>query len=233
MSFNYSGMILAAGFGKRMMPLTRDIPKPLIKINGVSLLDNSINFLTKLGCKEIIINTHYKHSQFENFIDRRNDKKNIKLIYEEEILDTGGGVKNAYPYFSSSNILVINSDIYWQENNLVDAELLIKFYSKKNHMHLLLSKKENSFGIKKSTGDFIIKDHKILRFNAGDKIFYYSGLQMLHLNNLKDFYVKKFSFNEVWDQLIYQNLLFGKIMSSNWYHIGDLQGLNIARKLDS
>jgi len=178
MNFNYSGMILAAGFGKRMMHLTRNIPKPLIKINGISLLENSINFLTKLGCREIIINTHYKHSQFKNLIKRRKDKKNIKLIYEEKILDTGGAVKNACSYFSNSNILVINSDIFWQENNLIDAELLIRLYFKKKNMHLLLSKKENSFGIKKNEGDFVIKDNKILRFNEGKEILYYSGLQM-------------------------------------------------------
>ena len=233
MIFNYSGMILAAGFGKRMLPLTRDKPKPLIEINGLTLLGNSINFLTKLGCKEIIINTHYQHSQIQNLINTSYDNKNIKLVYEEEILDTGGGFKNATSFFSNDNILVINSDIYWQEKNLIDAKLVIKSYLKNNNMHLLLSKKENSFGIKKNEGDFVIKDNKILRFNEGKEILYYSGLQMLHLNNLRDFSVKKFSFNEVWDQLIYQDLLFGKIMNSNWYHVGDLQGLNIARKLDS
>ena len=60
MTSNYSGMILAAGFGKRMMPLTKNLPKPLVDINGTTLLDNSINFLTKLGCTQIIINTHYQ-----------------------------------------------------------------------------------------------------------------------------------------------------------------------------
>ena len=105
MILNYSAMILAAGFGKRMMPLTRDIPKPLIKINGVSLLDNSINFLTKLGCKEIIINTHYQHSQIQNLINYSYNNKNIKLVYEEEILDTGGGVKNAISFFDKSKCI--------------------------------------------------------------------------------------------------------------------------------
>ena len=156
MIFNYSGMILAAGFGKRMLPLTRDKPKPLIEINGLTLLGNSINFLTKLGCKEIIINTHYKYSQIQNLINTSYNNKNIKLVYEKEILDTGGGVKNAIPFFTNDNILVISSDIYWQKKNLIDAELVIKSYSKNNNMHLLLSKKNKSYGLSKSTGDFII-----------------------------------------------------------------------------
>ena len=233
MIFNYSGMILAAGFGKRMLPLTRDKPKPLIEINGLTLLGNSINFLTKLGCKEIIINTHYKHSQIQNLINTSYDNKNIKLVYEEEILDTGGGVKNATSFFANDNILVINSDIYWQKKNLIDAKLVIKSYSKNHNMHLLLSKKNKSYGLSKSTGDFIIKSGKVYRFNEGDEIIYYSGLQMLHPNHLKNFPNKKFSFNEVWDYLINQESLFGNIMDSDWYHVGDISGLNIAKKLDS
>jgi MurNAc alpha-1-phosphate uridylyltransferase len=233
MIFNYSGMILAAGFGKRMLPLTRNKPKPLIEINGLTLLGNSINFLIKLGCKEIIINTHYKHSQIQNLINTSYDNKNIKLVYEEEILDTGGGVKNATSFFANDNILVINSDIYWQEKNLIDAKLVIKSYAKNNNMHLLLSKKNKSFGLNKSTGDFIIKSDKVYRFNEGDEIIYYSGLQMLHVNHLKSFTNEKFSFNDVWDYLINQESLFGNIMDSDWYHVGDISGLNIAKKLDS
>ena len=232
MNFNYSGMILAAGIGKRMLPLTRDKPKPLIEINGLTLLGNSINFLTKLGCKEIIINTHYKHSQIQNLVNTSYDNKNIKLVYEEEILDTGGGVKNATSFFANDNILVINSDVYWQEKNLIDAKLVIKSYAKNNNMQLLLSKKNKSYGLSKSTGDFIIKSGKVYRFNEGDEIIYYSGLQMLHVNHLKSFTIEKFSFNNVWDYLINKESLFGNIMNSDWYHVGDIPGLNIAKKLD-
>ena len=114
MNSNYSGMILAAGFGKRLMPLTKSKPKPLIEINEVSLLSNSISFLRTLGCNEIIINTHYKHLQIKDSILKEKHNNEIKIIYEKNILDTGGGVKNAIPYFSNKNIIVINSDIYWQ-----------------------------------------------------------------------------------------------------------------------
>lgn len=233
MTFSYSGMILAAGFGKRMMPLTKDKPKPLIEINRITLLENSINFLIKLGCKEIIINTHYHHSQIQNFIYDNFYKKNIKLVYEKEILDTGGAVKNANSFFSNKNILVINSDIYWQNNNLIDARTLIQSYFKNYNMHILLSKKNKSFGISKNKGDFIIKDSKVSRFSKGEEVIFYSGLQILHLENLKDFTNNKFSFNIVWDHFIKKNSLFGKIMTSDWYHVGDIQGLNIARKLGS
>ena len=233
MNINYSGMILAAGFGKRMMPLTKNIPKPLIEINGVTLLGNSIDFLNKLGCKEIIINTHYHHELINKFVEKRHDKKKIKIIFEKEILDTAGGVKNAITFFSTKSILVINSDIYWQKNNLIDAKLLIKSFSKNNKAHLLLSKWENSFGIDKKTGDFVIINGKICRFSNGDEIIYYSGMQILELSVFKKFNNKKFSFNNVWDHLIYNDSLYGEIMNSDWYHVGDIQGLNIAKKLDT
>ena len=70
MSFSNVGMILAAGYGKRMMPLTQSQPTPLLNINGITLLENSINFLIKLGCKKIIINTHYLSNQIESFINQ-------------------------------------------------------------------------------------------------------------------------------------------------------------------
>lgn len=231
MIINYSGMILAAGFGRRMMPLTKNMPKPLIEINGVTLLGNSIDFLNKLGCKEIIINTHYHNELISKFVENRHDKKKIKIIFEKEILDTGGGVKNAISFFSTKNILVVNSDIYWQKNNLKDAMSLIKSFQKSNKSHLLLTKKKNSFGIDKKIGDFVITKGKICRFSNGDEVIYYSGLQMLKLSIFKNFTNKKFSFNDVWNYLIYNDSLCGKIMYSKWYHVGDIQGLNIAKKL--
>lgn len=227
---NFSGMILAAGFGERMLPLTKNKPKPLIEINGITLLENSINFLTKLGCDDIIINTHYKHLQINKFVTKKYNNKNIKLIYEKEILDTGGGVINANSHFSNENILITNSDIYWQKNNLLDGQELIQSYLKNKNMHLLLSKKNMSYGLNKGKGDFVIKNGKVARFNDDKEIMYYSGLQILNKNHLKFFTVKKFSFNDIWNSCINTKTLYGNIMTSSWYHVGDPEGLNTAKK---
>jgi len=232
MILNYSGMILAAGFGKRMMPLTKELPKPLIDINGITLLENAINFLKKLGCQQIIINTHYHHLKIERFISQRKDIDNIELVYEKEILDTGGGVKNAIPYFKNDDLLIVNSDIFWREENIKDAKLLIKNYLNKKIPYLLLAEKKRSFGIFKSQGDFVLQKNKIVRFNKGDHIFFYSGLQMITADILKPFSQKSFSFNDVWDNLIVNENLCGQIMKSNWYHVGDIKGLTIVKKLD-
>ena len=233
MSFNFSTMILAAGFGKRMMPLTKDIPKPLIDINGITLLDNSINFLKKLGCDQIIINTHYQHLKIKTLIDKRKCFENITLINEKEILDTGGGVKNAIPFFKNNNILIINSDIYWRDENLKDAQSLIDSYGNNSIPHILLVNKKNAFGLSKKNGDFVLRKNKVLRFREGDEIIYYSGLQILNLDIFNSFSKHKFSFNIVWNSLISQKKLCGQIMQSNCYHVGDIQGLNLVKELDS
>ena len=233
MILNYSGMILAAGFGKRMMPLTKDLPKPLIDINGITLLDNAIDFLKKLGCRQIIINTHYHHLKIKKSLNNRKDIDDIKLVYEKKILDTGGAVKNAIPYFKNNNILIINSDIFWRQENIKDAQLLINNYLNRGFPSLLLAEKAKSFGIFKSQGDFIFNKNKILRFSKGQDIFYYSGLQMISLGIFNNFCKKNFSFNDIWDDLITKKKLRGQIMKSNWYHVGDIQGLNIVKKLDS
>lgn len=230
MSLNFSAMILAAGFGKRMLSLTKELPKPLIDINGITLLDNSINFLEKLGCSEIIINTHYQHKKIQKLISLRKSQNNITLIYEKEILDTGGGVKNAIPRFNNNNILIINSDIFWREENLKDAHLLINNY--KQLPCLLLVSKKNAFGLSKKNGDFVLNKNKVSRFKEGDEIIFFSGLQILNIDIFKKFSNDKFSFNVVWNYLIDKKILSGQIMQSNLYHVGDIQGLTIARKLE-
>ena len=233
MSFSFSAMILAAGFGKRLMPLTKDIPKPLIYINGITLLDNSINFLKKLGCSQIIINTHYQHLKIKASIDNRESIENITLINEEEILDTGGGVKNAISLFKNNNLLIINSDVFWRKENMNDAKLLIGSYKNNPFPHMLLVYKKNAFGLSKKNGDFILKKNKISRYRKGDEIIFYSGLQILNIDIFREFSKNKFSFNVVWDSLINQQKLYGQIMQSNLYHVGDIQGLNLAKELCS
>ena len=114
MTQSFSAMILSAGFGKRMFPLTNHIPKPLIKINNVSLLRNTIEFLFKIGCKKIVINTHFKHQLIYDFVKENYKNSNIIISYEKNILDTGGGLKNAISLFDDRNILVTNSDIFWK-----------------------------------------------------------------------------------------------------------------------
>ena len=96
---NISVMILAAGYGSRLRPITKKIPKPLVKVAGITLLQNLLDHVLKLNCKKIILNTHYQHDKIYDFIKNNYANENIIISYEKELLDTGGGVKNALPLF--------------------------------------------------------------------------------------------------------------------------------------
>jgi len=225
---SFSAMILAAGYGKRMLSLTKKIPKPLVKVNSVPLLKNSIDFLHRIGCKKIVINTHYKHNLIYEFIQEISIHYNIKISYEKNILDTAGGVKNAMKLFDDENIIVTNSDIFWKKENETDVVNLINnFYSHKE-CELLLVEKEKAYGLINKVGDFSLNNNLVKRWKAGEKILYYSGLQMISLNILNNFILNKFSFNDVWDFQIKKNALYGKLMLSNLYHVGDENGLKAA-----
>jgi len=225
---SFSAMILAAGYGKRMLSLTKEIPKPLIKVNNIPLLKNSIDFLYRIGCKKIVINTHYKHNLISEFIQEISINYNIKISYEKNILDTAGGVKNAIGLFDDANILVTNSDVFWKKENEADVVNLINNYNSKEECRLLLVEKEKAYGLINKVGDFSLNNNIVKRWKAGDRVLYYSGLQMISLNILNNFILSKFSFNDVWDFQIKKNALYGKLMLSNLYHIGDENGLKAA-----
>ena len=229
MTKSFSTMILAAGFGKRMGSLTDKIPKPLIKINNTPLLKNCIDFLLNIGCKKIVINTHYQHKLIFNFINENYKPGNIFISYESDILDTAGAVKNAINFFNEESILVTNSDIFLKKENEKDIIRLVKNFRTEHECKLLLAKKENSFGLINKSGDFYFnRKNQLKRWKNGEKILYYSGIQMFNLNILNNFSSKKFSFNKVWDLQIDKNLLYGDIMKSNLYHVGDKEGLKKA-----
>tara|TARA_B100000315_G_scaffold173880_1_gene162335 strand:+ start:285 stop:989 length:705 start_codon:yes stop_codon:yes gene_type:complete len=226
-----SVMVLAAGYGKRLKPITEKIPKPLVKVAGITLLQNTLDQVLSLNCKEIIINTHYQHKMIYDFIKSNYARKNIIITYEKELLDTGGGVKNALPFFQNNNVLILNSDIFWKPENFQDIKNLIINFKNEQKCKLLLVTKDQAHGIYNDKGDFIIQEGLIKRYKKNRKKYFYSGAQIISLEILKDYKKEKFSFNMVWDQLIDKQLLFGDVMTSDWYHIGNKKGLKEAENL--
>ena len=217
---NFSLLILCAGFGKRMLDLTANIPKPLLKINNHTLLSNSINFFTEIGCNEIFINTHYLHNKIETYINKAFNHYPINLIFEPSILGTGGGVKNIYNYTKNKNLCVVNSDILWNKNNRADILEFIEDIDDLTHCKLLLSKKENFYGLKKTKGDFNLKNNIISDWNSSDDILYYSGFQIVS-KNIFEGTPDSFSMNEVWKRLIVDKKLKGSLTQSDILHVGD------------
>ena len=223
---SFSLMILAAGYGKRMNNLTHSIPKPLLKINNKELLRHNIDFFTNLGCKKIIINTHYLHNKIKHFIEEYYLDRNIILSYEPTLLNTGGGIKNALSFLGDNNFVVTNSDILWKDDNREDVLKFINDYQEIETCKLLLATDNNFEGLKKSEGDFKYNDHLVTRWKKNDPYLYYTGLQIINPIIFKLIEEVSFSLNKLWDLLIAKRNLQGEICNSKIAHIGDINAFN-------
>ena len=215
-------MILAAGFGKRLNPLTLRSPKPLLKIGKTTLLSNTINFLEKFGIKEVVINVHYLGDQIIEYLNKKNFKLNITIIKEKEkILDTGGGILNALEYFSES-FLCINPDTIWNLNYIEELKLIEKkFYLNQEKCILLVVNKKKSFD-KNLKGDFNIKNGLINRKKDPDLKYIYTGLQIINPKVFLNISDKVFSINKVWDKLIENQQLYALESSIDFLHVSTL-----------
>ena len=222
---NFSLLILSAGYGTRMLDLTKNTPKPLLKFRNTTLLDNTISFFTDIGCNEIFINTHYLHKNIELYVKKNFHKRPVYTIYEPLILGTGGGVKNIFNFTKSKKICVVNSDIFWQSNNKIDIKNFLKDFNKVNHCKILLSNKKNFYGLKKLNGDFNINNGIISDWNKDNEVYYYSGLQIVSRNIFQNTETN-FSINDIWNKLILEKKLKGELIKSNILHIGDKNSFN-------
>ena len=156
-------MILSAGFGKRLHPLTIDCPKPLLKIGNETLLSNTIKFLEKFGIDQVVINVHYLGEQIINYLNKKNFNLAITIVKEKDkILDTGGGVLNAISYFSNKPFIIINPDTIWNLNYLKELSLMEEkiLANKKIKCSMLVVDEARSFD-NNLKGDFNLKNNLI------------------------------------------------------------------------
>ena len=203
-------MILAAGFGKRINPLTLKNPKPLLRIGNETLLSNTLKFLETYEIKEVVINVHYLGEQIINYIKNKKFNLTINIVKEEnKILDTGGGVLNAIQYFSDLPFLIINPDTIWSSNYLKEIKLMEKsfFENKKNKCTLLVVNKKKSFD-QSFKGDFNLENNLISRKEGDNLDYIYTGLQIIEPAVFANINEKVFSINKIWDKLITSNKHF-------------------------
>ena len=141
-------MVLCAGFGKRLRPLTSSNPKPLLEIGNKTLLSNTLDILRQFGIKQVVLNLHYLGDKIVDYV--KSNEFNLKVttvVEKDKILDTGGGVLNAIKYFSNETFLIINPDTIWNTQHLKELKLMEKnfFSNEKRKCSLLVVKKEKSF----------------------------------------------------------------------------------------
>ena len=192
------GMILAAGLGKRMQPLTLKTPKPLLEINNYSLLERAINLLISHGVQEISINVHYLPDQIKSFINIKKFKVKITISNEENLLlDTGGGVLKGTQNFGDNPFFVINPDTIWSKHYLAELKSLEVIFLKNNKPTLLLVNKKLSID-PSFKGDFNLNNEKISKDSENQFIF--TGLQISNRSVFTNEKSEVFSLNKVWNK---------------------------------
>ena len=220
-----TALILCAGYGKRLNPITLKIPKPLIEINEITLLENSINFLERLEIKNIKINTYYLHKQIQNFILNYKSNLKIEVLNDgNEILDTGGGILNLINSSNENDFIVLNPDTIWGDNYLGTTKNMVDYYFKKKIKNLLMIvNKENSYD-KRMKGDFSLNNEKINKNKENN--FIYTGLQIINKNLFNNEKVEPFSITKIWDEEIKNKMLYGFESKEHFIHLTDLEIYN-------
>lgn len=225
-------VILAAGFGKRMRPLTDNCPKPLLEVDGRSILDRIFDALAAAGVRDVIVNTHYLAGQVEDCCRTRKDL-NIRTSYEAEILETGGGIKNVLQYIDNKPFYVLNGDVIWQdfsthipaleglaaEWDAAKMDLLLMVYPRKK------LPKDN--GLK---GDYEMDTAGRLHHKIGGG-YVFAGPRIVSpalFDNTPD---GAFSFLDLFHKAQAACRLYGFVHQGAWHHAGtpeDLDAINAA-----
>ncbi len=217
-----TALILCAGFGKRMQPLTFNVPKPLLKINNSTLLEQCIRLIINLGVKKIIINTFYLKEKIKNFLDKNNFAVDISIIEDgNEILNTGGGILNMINSSTENDFLVFNPDTLWGKNYIEEVKKMEKLYfSNKVQNILMVVNKDLSFD-KSLKGDFNLK--KIILNKEEKNNFIYTGCQIINKSLFDKYEISNFSINNIWDELIKRNSLYGYESKTSFYHLTNFE----------
>ena len=217
-----TALILCAGLGKRLNPLTLENPKPLLKLKNITMLENCINLIIKLGIGKIILNTFYlSEEKIFEFISKKKFPIEIQIVKDgDQILNTGGGILNMISSSSENDNIIFNPDTVWDER-YVDEILKMQdtYFSKNLNNILLLAKKDLSFD-KNLIGDFSLKNDLIKKEN---KNFIFIGCQILNKSLFKNFIVQNFSIAEIWNELLKNDKLNGFESFNKFYHLTDLK----------
>ena len=216
-----TALILCAGFGKRLNPLTLETPKPLLKIKHISMLEHCINLVISLGIKNIILNTYHLEDKIIDFIKKKKFSINIEIKKDGlKILDTGGGILNMINSSLENDFLIFNPDTLWNEKYYQDIKKMQEYYFSQNLNNiLLLTKKNNSFDLN-LTGDFNLKNNLITK---DSKEFIFIGCQILNKELFKNYQINNFSISEIWENLLQIKGLNGYESENKFYHLTNLE----------
>jgi MurNAc alpha-1-phosphate uridylyltransferase len=220
-----TALVLCAGYGKRLNPLTLKNPKALLKLNNLTLLENTINLIKKLGINEIKLNTFFLKDQIKIFIKEKNFDVKIEIIEDgNEILDTGGGIFNMINSLNEENFMVFNPDTVWSTDYLNCIKEMENFYFSKKIQNILMVVNKNLSFDKNLRGDFDLLNNQLNKKKLNQYIF--TGCQIINKKVFASVKNKSFSILQIWNDLIKENKLYGYESKNKFYHITDLEIYN-------
>ncbi|WP_417672281.1 nucleotidyltransferase family protein [Roseibium sp.] len=226
-----TAMILAAGMGKRMRPITATTPKPLIEVNGQALIDHGMDRLVAAGVKTCVVNVHYLADLVEVHVKRRKDLKICVSDERDTLLETGGGIKKALPLLGGEPFFQLNADTsYWIEGVKPNLEHMIDAWDDaRMDVLLLIAETVKAVGYG-GRGDFdMAKDGSLTRRSErGVTPFAYAGAAILHPRLFEGAPDGAFSMNTLFDKAIENGRLFGVQMEGIWLHIGTPDAIRAA-----
>lgn len=221
-----TAMVMAAGFGTRLRPLTDTTPKALVPVLGVPMLDVVLNRLQMAGVRRVVINLHHLG---EKIRDHLKDRHDLEILFSEEstILETGGGIVQALPLLGDEPFYAVNAKIIWL-NGRVDAleRLAMEWDAARMDALLLLQSTTTAVGYN-GKGDFILDQEGRVRRRKEWQVapFLYAGIQICHPRLFRDPPKGAFSTNLVWDRAIEEDRLYGIRHDGEWYHVSTPQHL--------
>ena len=217
-----TALVLCAGYGKRLNPLTLELPKPLLKLNNITLLEKTLNLIKSLGIKKVKLNTFYLKEKIKNFINDLNLDLDIEIIEDgNQILNTGGGILNMIKKSNEENFIVFNPDTIWNNEYVSCIKDMEKFYFKEKLEYILLVVNKALSFDQKLGGDFNLNNNILKKENNNN--FIYTGCQMINKNLFLKLSNQSFSILDVWNDLLLQNKLFGHESKNKFYHVTDLR----------
>jgi MurNAc alpha-1-phosphate uridylyltransferase len=217
-----TALILCAGLGKRLNPLTLKTPKPLLELDNVTILERCINIILKSGAKKIFLNTFHLGNQIFEFIKKKNFPIDIQIIEDgKEILDTGGGILNMIENSDENDFIIFNPDTLWHKEYIGEINKMTNFYFLNKLDNILLSANKQLSFDKNLKGDFNLKNNLLKKNDNND--FIYIGCQILSRSLFKKYKVNRFSISEIWNELLKKDKLNGFESSSKFYHLTNLE----------
>ncbi len=224
-----SAMVLAAGLGTRMRPISDTLPKPLVELAGQTLLDHAIDRLAMVGIERVVVNVHYKADMVIARLAER-DHPRIEISREDELLETGGGVARALPLLGEC-FFVVNGDVLWLDGkDHALSRLAAAFDPAQMDAVLLFQRTTNAVGYEGS-GDYFLDPLGVPRRRGEREIapYLFSGVQLLHRRLFDGVAERRFSLNLLYDRAERAGRLSAIVHDGEWYHIGTPDGLDATR----